>query len=94
LLDEVRSLWRELHGLAHQQFALAALEVKLAGVTLVRMVVAGVMVAILLLSPASGRSCARISPFGFAAVCTVMYRLPASRLAGCASESFVPVGTE
>lgn len=50
LLDEVRSLWRELHGLAHDQFALAALEVKLAGVTLVRMVVAGVMVAVLLVS--------------------------------------------
>jgi Putative Actinobacterial Holin-X, holin superfamily III len=50
LLDEVRSLWRELHGLAHDQFALAALEVKLAGVTLVRMVIAGVMVAVLLVS--------------------------------------------
>ena len=50
LLDDARSLWRDLLGLVHDQFALAALETRLAGKSLVSMVVAGVMVAALLIS--------------------------------------------
>jgi hypothetical protein len=50
LLDDARSLWRDLVGLVHDQVALAALETKLAGKSLVSMVVAGVMVAALLVS--------------------------------------------
>jgi hypothetical protein len=50
LLDDAKSLWDELRGLAHDQLALAALETKLAGKSLVSMIVAGVMVAVLLVS--------------------------------------------
>ena len=50
LLEEAKSLWHELRGLAHDQLALAALEVKLAGETLVTMIAAGVMAAVLLVS--------------------------------------------
>jgi hypothetical protein len=50
LLDNARSLWREVHGLVHDQLALAALETRLAGKSLVSMVVAGLMVAALLVS--------------------------------------------
>jgi Putative Actinobacterial Holin-X, holin superfamily III len=50
LLDGARSLWRELHELVHDQVALAALETKLAGKSLVSMVVTGVIVAVLLVS--------------------------------------------
>ena len=50
LLDEARSLWQELRGLVHDQLTLAALETKLAGKSLVTMVAAGLMVAVLLVS--------------------------------------------
>jgi|SRR5882672_4896752 len=50
LLDDARSIWRALSGLVHDQFALAALETKLAGKSLVSMVVTGVMAAALLIS--------------------------------------------
>ncbi len=50
LLDEAKSLWQELRGLAHDQLTLAALETKLAGKSLVTMVAAGLMVAVLLVS--------------------------------------------
>lgn len=50
LLDQSRSLWRDLRALVHDELALAALEAKLAGKSLVSMIVTGVMVAGLLLS--------------------------------------------
>ncbi len=50
LLDEAKSLWQDLRGLVHDQLTLAALETKLAGKSLVTMVAAGVMVAVLLVS--------------------------------------------
>jgi hypothetical protein len=48
LLEDVKSLWNELTGLAHDTLHLAALETKLAGQSLVTMIAAGVMIAILL----------------------------------------------
>lgn len=50
LLDSAGSLWHELQGLLHDHVALAALETRLAGTSLVRMMVAGLMVAALLVS--------------------------------------------
>lgn len=50
LLDEAKSFWHELRGLAHDQLTLAALETKLAGKSLVTMIAAGLMVAVLLVS--------------------------------------------
>jgi hypothetical protein len=50
LLEEAKSLWHELRGLAHDQLTLAALETKLAGKSLVTMIAAGVMVALLVVS--------------------------------------------
>jgi hypothetical protein len=49
-LEELKSLWHELRGLAHDQLKLAALETSLAGKSLVTMIAAGVMVAVLLIS--------------------------------------------
>ena len=49
-LEEIKALWHELRGLAHDQLALAALETRLAGKSLVTMIAAGVMVAVLLVS--------------------------------------------
>ena len=48
LLEDAQSLWHELRGLAHDRFRLAALETQRAGESLVAMIVAGVMVAVLL----------------------------------------------
>lgn len=50
LLDGARVLWRELLGIAHDSLHLAALETKLAAQSLVTMIAAGVMVAVLLVS--------------------------------------------
>jgi signal transduction histidine kinase len=50
LLDGARSLWHELLGVAHDSLRLAALETKLAGQSLVMMIAAAVMVAVLLVS--------------------------------------------
>ena len=50
LLDNARELWRELRAMAHDQLTLAALEAKLAGKSLVNMIAAGVMIAVLLIS--------------------------------------------
>ncbi len=50
LPKEVRLLWLELRGLAHDHLELAALETQRAGESLVAMVVAGMLVAGLLLS--------------------------------------------
>ena len=48
LLDDARALWGEVRGLSHDRFQLAALEAQQAGVSLVNMVMAGVLVAGLL----------------------------------------------
>jgi hypothetical protein len=58
LLDDAKSLWRELRGLAHDQLTLAALETRLAGKSLVTMIAAGVMIAILLVTAWFGLVCA------------------------------------
>jgi hypothetical protein len=48
--QEAKLLWQELRGLAHDRFELAALETQRAGESLVAMVVAGMLVAGLVLS--------------------------------------------
>jgi uncharacterized protein involved in cysteine biosynthesis len=50
LLEQVKSLWQEWRGLAHDELTLVALEARLAGRSLVTMIAAGVMVAVLLMS--------------------------------------------
>lgn len=50
LLEHARLLWNELSGLAHDSLRLAVLETRLAGRSLVTMIAAGVMVAVLLVS--------------------------------------------
>jgi hypothetical protein len=58
LLEDAKSLWQELRGLAHEQLTLAVLEARLAGKSLVTMVAVGVVVAILLISAWLGIVCA------------------------------------
>ena len=50
LIDDVRMLWQQLLGLAHDHLQIAVLETRLAGQSLVAMVAAGVMVALLVVS--------------------------------------------
>lgn len=50
LTDDVRRIWQEMLELAHDHLQLAALETRLAGQSLVAMVAAGVMVALLFVS--------------------------------------------
>ena len=50
LLEDVRSLWDAARSLTHDHLQLAALEVKGAGESLVTMVVAGVALAVLIVS--------------------------------------------
>jgi hypothetical protein len=50
LLHEARSIWSELRGIAHDQLQLAALETRLAGESVVRMIAAGVLIGVLLIS--------------------------------------------
>lgn len=50
LLEEAKLLWAELRGLTHDQFQLATLELKLAGESLVMMIAAAVMAAVLVVS--------------------------------------------
>ncbi|HEX5538546.1 MAG TPA: phage holin family protein [Methylophilaceae bacterium] len=50
LMDDVKSLWTEVRGLTHDHLQLAALETKLAGESLVSMIAAGVIVAVLLVT--------------------------------------------
>ena len=50
LLEQVKLLWHELRAMVHEQLTLVALETRLAGTSLVNMIAAGVMVAILLIS--------------------------------------------
>jgi len=49
MLEDAQSLWQELRGLSHDRFRLAALETQRAGDSLVSMVMASVMVAVLLI---------------------------------------------
>lgn len=48
VLEAIQSLWNELYGLSHERLQLAALETRRAGQSLVTMIVAGVMLALLL----------------------------------------------
>jgi len=48
VLEDARLLWYELRGLTHDRFRLVALETQRAGQSLVAMIMAGVMAAILL----------------------------------------------
>lgn len=50
LLSDGWRLWSELAGLAHERLQLAVLETRRAGTSLVTMIAAGVMVAVLLVS--------------------------------------------
>ena len=50
LLEGVKALWFELRAMVHDQLTLAALETRRAGRSLVTMIAAGVMVAVLLIS--------------------------------------------
>ena len=50
ILDNAEMLWRELYGFSHDCFHLIALEARRAGQNLVYMIIAGVMIAILLIS--------------------------------------------
>jgi hypothetical protein len=49
VLDDAQALWHELHALIHDHLQLAALETRRAGESLVTMLIAGIMVAILLI---------------------------------------------
>lgn len=48
VLNDVQALWLELRGLSHDRLQLAALETQRAGLSLVDMLVAGIMIAVLL----------------------------------------------
>jgi len=48
-LEDVQSLWYELRGLIYEHLQLAALETRRAGESLVTMLIAGVLVAVLLI---------------------------------------------
>lgn len=50
LLDEARAIFAEVRGLAQDRVQLAALETRLAGQSVVRMLVAGVVAAVMLIS--------------------------------------------
>lgn len=50
LLEDAKVLWSELRGLTHDQFQLATLELKLAGESLVMMIAAAVIAAVLVVS--------------------------------------------
>lgn len=50
VLEDALSLWHELHELSHDHFLLAALETRRAGESLVTMLVAGIVLAFLLIS--------------------------------------------
>ncbi|MGZ8225520.1 MAG: phage holin family protein [Methylococcaceae bacterium] len=50
LLEDIRLLWLELRGLTHDHLKLVSLEVKRAGRSFVSMIVAGLIMAVLLIS--------------------------------------------
>jgi hypothetical protein len=49
VLEDAQSLWHELRALIHDHFQLAALETRRAGESLVTMMIAGIIVALLLI---------------------------------------------
>lgn len=49
ILENTQALWHELYGFSHDCFHLIALEARRAGQNLVSMIIAGVMIAILLI---------------------------------------------
>lgn len=60
VLEDVQSLWQELRGLSHDRVLLAALETQRAGGSLVSMIMAGVMVAVLLIGAWLGLQAAAV----------------------------------
>jgi hypothetical protein len=50
VLDDLKALWQHVRGFAHDQLALVTLEARLAGKSLVTMIAAGVMMALLISS--------------------------------------------
>lgn len=50
LLEDIRSLWLELRGLTHDHLKLVTLEARRAGRSLVSMIAAGVIMAVMLIS--------------------------------------------
>lgn len=50
VLEEAWALWQQLRGLGHDHFLLAALEIRRAGESLIVMLMAGIMLAVLLIS--------------------------------------------
>ena len=61
LIKDVGRLWQQVLGLAHDHLQIAALETRLAGQSLVAMMAAGVMVALLLVSSWIGLIAAAIA---------------------------------
>ena len=66
LLDEARSLFTEVRGLAQDRLKLAALETRLAGQSVVRMLIAGVVAAVMVIS-------AWLALVGMAVVALIVY---------------------
>ena len=60
LIEQAKSLWYELRSLVHDGLSLAALETKQAGRSLVTMVIAGVGIAVLVISAWLGLLCAAV----------------------------------
>lgn len=60
VMEYAQSLWQELRELGHDRFQLAALETQRAGDSLVAMIMAGVMVAILLIGAWLGLEAAAV----------------------------------
>jgi hypothetical protein len=60
MLEDARLLWHEFSGHVHDSLQLAALETKLAGQSLVTILAAGVVVAVLLVSAWLGLVCAAV----------------------------------
>jgi len=71
VLAAIQSLWNELYGLSHERLQLAALETRRAGQSLVTMIVAAVMLALLL-------SAAWLGILAAVVYRLVEYELPAS----------------
>jgi len=71
VLAAIQSLWNELYGLSHERLQLAALETRRAGQSLVTMIIAGVMLALLL-------SAAWLGILAAVVYRLVEYELPAS----------------
>jgi uncharacterized membrane protein YqjE len=84
LLQDVRFLWHELRSMVHDQLTLAALETRLAGESLVQMLIAGVLIAVLLISAWLGLMAAGIVwlvSLGFVAALAILGAVAANLLA-------------